>query len=779
MTLLRSLVFIGWLALMPASLAGDPDGATPAYRFTMRACEMLPAEQAYDYHKFLKTGPIHVPQRVHGTTPRADELAISETGWTIAIEGGGAPLIRHAAEDLRAYLKKSMDVTVSVDEMDSLKGGRGRSRVIIAGTKEQLPEFGKGLRASKDYRILVDGERIIVCGFDDAGVMFGLYNLEDRMSLRGGPFVRQDLDTVRHSLYQTRMVLNWMGWMEWPDTYLSRIAHDGFDGIFASVYANPNGVEGPPHYNLIRDQRPAQLKDVVQRAKKQGIKVYAPILYAYTGTPQNEEKLREHVRDIVTQFPDIHGYILLTEGFFYEEFFGAGGHGQRDLRDWARHWTKAVAIVAEECHKIDPTIEILPWEYNVDFRPEKAELKRYVLSLLPEETIPLVTWENGKSFQLGPFEGYLRDYSINEIGPAEVTAAQVAEADERGMTIYSKVDTFASWQFGTTPYLPIPYQWKRRYEALREYDIDGTLETWSNGYKPNFVVDIRCWYCWSDAPPFEELLRDIARREFGAGSEDLVLDAWRHFSKGIQSVPDTGPTMGTNNALANPLFFQKPHPRMMNLEHSWWDRRQWGHRITGSKVTPYWPFTHARMVFMPDFSNRRNAAEGYARSASGVAGLADGGELSGTAVLPVFNKHLLAAADEFETGLKSYRKAALAAPKAKRKGALKEVLLVEQMQRMMRGLHAILEFENLRFNLSKTKDSEKQAAMLDRMVAILKAERLRTRASLETARRDSRLGYEFEQDYVYRPYVLEEKLEVLEATLEDYIPAYREEHGIP
>src|SRR5690606_40783255 len=56
----------------------------------------------------------------------------------------------------------------------------------------------------------------------------------------------------------------------------------------------------------------------------------------------------------------------------------------------------------------------------------------------------LVTWENGKSFELGPFKGYLRDYSINEVGPAEVTFAQVDEAKKRGQTIYSKVDTFAS-----------------------------------------------------------------------------------------------------------------------------------------------------------------------------------------------------------------------------------------------------------------------------------------------------------------------------------------------
>ena len=62
------------------------------------------------------------------------------------------------------------------------------------------------------------------------------------------------------------------------------------------------------------------------------------------------------------------------------------------------------------------------------------------------------------------------------------------------MKVYSKVDTFASWQFGTIPYLPFPYQWHARYEALEKYGVSGTLESWSSGYKPNFIAELRAWY---------------------------------------------------------------------------------------------------------------------------------------------------------------------------------------------------------------------------------------------------------------------------------------------
>ena len=75
------------------------------------------------------------------------------------------------------------------------------------------------------------------------------------------------------------------------------------------------------------------------------------------------------------------------------------------------------------------------------------------------------------------FALYLRDYSLNQIGPAEVTEAQIEEARKRRMKVYSKVDTFASWQFGTIPYLPFPYQWYARYQALEKHGVSGALES--------------------------------------------------------------------------------------------------------------------------------------------------------------------------------------------------------------------------------------------------------------------------------------------------------------
>ncbi len=736
----------------------------------------LPPEELYAYHKRLSEGPVHVAGRRDPAARLLDgEFALSEQGWTLVWDSGSSEVLKTAAHDFQDYLATSMGVNVRIEVRSPLGGVQGRERVIVVGTREQMPGYGAALKGPKDYEISATPERVTVCGYDERGAMYGLYNLEARMNLREAPFLPKDLNIVRHSLYNVRMVHSWMGWMEWPDSLLSHLAHNGFDGIFASVYANPNGDRTTAETSTefyarllfnVRRQDPARMRDLVKRAARHGIKVYAPIIYQYMGTPESEEGLRKLVRDIVKELPDIKGYILLTEGFWYKKWGGGHGASKEYLEEWARNWSKAVGIVSEECHRLNPAIEILPWEYNIDFRPQSVDMKRYFIRQLPSDTIPMLTWENGKSFEIDGMQGYLRDYSLSQIGPAEVTIAQMAEARERGMSVYSKVDTFTSWQYGTSPYLPFPYQWHTRYKALEKHGVNGTLESWSSGYSPNFIAELRAWTCWSGEPPLEELLAAFATRIFGADGRDMVLKAWELFSQAIRLVPDTGPNMGTNNAVGNPLFFREPPERTVTFKYSWTDHSKWMGYF-GGNLNPHWPFTVSRMVFYPDFSNKTNKAEQYARSATGVA---VGKEIE---VLPVFLKYLRQAAVKMEEGLKLYRAAALSSPKAKRRQAFREVVVAEQLQRMMQSDCAILEFEDLRFRHASEKDRVKAGAILDRMEQILRGEIARTELSLLAATRDSRLGFQYEQDYVYTPYSLREKLEILRETLKDDLPAAR------
>ncbi|MCP5110628.1 MAG: hypothetical protein GY953_07315, partial [bacterium] len=486
-------------------------GAVSSDAFARKALPAVPVEEPYDFNRALTEGREPQWTRDPDARPGPDEMALPSAGWTLLLHEDASPVLRLAARQFRDYLGTTLETEIAIDSRQSLADWSGLRDTIVAGTGYELAGCATSLKAPKDYRLTITPSRIVVCGFDAAGAAYGLYNLEARMKLREAPILPAKLDTVRHSLYQARFTLSGLGWMEWPDPYLALLPRYGFDSIFASVYVNPNGVSGvppggvgrfPPYWDKWKEgqQTPDRMHDLIDRAARFGLDVYGQIIFLYTGEPGfDEAALRKLVRDLVTEFPEIRGYILLTEGFAYETWFGAGGKTGVDLLDWAGNWVRLVNIVTEECHRVDPDIEILVWEYNVPFRPDFVNLKAQITGLLPSSTIPLLTFENGKSFELDGHRSHLRDYSISQAGPAEVTEAQIAVAKKRGMrAVYSKADTWASWQFGTSPYIPAPYQWHARYEALEEHGIDGTLESWSYGFKPNFIAELRTWYSWSN-----------------------------------------------------------------------------------------------------------------------------------------------------------------------------------------------------------------------------------------------------------------------------------------
>ena len=769
----RLLLSVG-LALSASASHG---AEATAREFSREVERVLPAERPYDFHRHLESAPVHVARRAEDARPSANEMALPDSGWKLVWNPAAGAILGNAVLDFQDYLRVSMGVRIEVEERGSLDGWQDLSRCIVVGTRDQMPGCGGKLTGPKDYRLSAAPERVTVCGFDARGAMFGLYNLEARMNLREAPFLRSGLDTVRHSLYDVRMAQSWMGWMEFPDALLSHMAHDGFDAIFASALANPNGDRTTAETSTdffarilhrIRRQDPARMHDLVRRAARHGIKVYAPIIYQYTGTPESEEGLRRLVREIVREFPDIRGYVLLTEGFWYGKW-GGQNDTKEYLMDWARNWSRAVSVVAEECHRIDPSIEILPWEYNINSRPEYADVKRYFVRQLPEDTIPLLTWENGKRLDLDGFSGWVRDYSISAVGPAEVTAAQIDEAHRRKMRVYTNGDAFVCGaQLQTVPYQPFPYQWHARYRAMERHGVNGTMESWSQGYSPSIMTELRAWYCWSEAPEIDDLLGAIAAREFGAENRDAVLKAWNLFSQAIRLVPDTGPYMGTCNAVGNPLFLVEPPLRAVSYTHSWHDAgAAMAEMDKADGINPYWPFTVARMVFVPDFSNRSNRAENYVRFVSGVEMAED------KPFLPVFLKHLRFAAEKMEAGMRLYRAAALSSPADRRRRAVREVVVAEQLLRMLESDHAILEFEDLRLKLAGARGRQEAEPLLARMESILRDEIDRTERSLLAATRDSRLGFQQETDYVYTPYSLQEKLKSLRETLERHLPRCR------
>ena len=182
-------------------------GNVTAEAFAREMARVLPQEEPYAYHKRLSESPVHVAaRRDPEAQPRDNEFALPEKGWTLVWDSRSSEVLKTAVNDFRDYLGTSMGVRVQLEDRNSLEGWQSRGRSIVVGTRGQLPGCGAALKGPKDYEITATPERVTICGYDERGAMYGLYNLEARMNLREAPFLPRALKTVRHSLYGVRMV---------------------------------------------------------------------------------------------------------------------------------------------------------------------------------------------------------------------------------------------------------------------------------------------------------------------------------------------------------------------------------------------------------------------------------------------------------------------------------------------------------------------------------------------------------------------------------------------
>lgn len=203
-------------------------------------------------------------------------------------------------------------------------------------------------------------------------------------------------------------------------------------------------------------------------------------------------------------------------------------------------------------------------------------MKRYFIQQLPDGVTPLMAWENGESSELDDMKGYLCGYSLNQIGPAEVTEAQIKSdrgADQGGAP--ARLEGLLQGRYVCK--LPVCHQSLHsrvlfsgmrvtRAGGPRRQRHSGELEQW---LQAELHAGVRAWYYWTDASELDEVLGAVASRDFAQDSRNKITNALKYFSKAIRLLPDTGPNMGTNKAIGNPLFVQEPPSRTTTFTHSW------------------------------------------------------------------------------------------------------------------------------------------------------------------------------------------------------------------
>lgn len=486
-------------------------------------------EAKYEFRKKLLT--VHEPHRRNSLLkPQANQIELKDR-LKIYVDTDDI-VATTSAEDFTDYLKTSMDLSSSITEDEE----SAFIRLYLAEDKNIDLKECKGY---KGFLIDASTDKIDIYANDVRGIAQALYYLEDVMNMECAPFIPRG-ETRKKPMFAPRMTHSGYGLDDFPDAYLSRIAHEGFDAILLFVKGFNLSLAGPCDFN-----------DLVERCKKYGLDVY---MYSGLSSQKHPDDIdaenyyESTYGEIFKRCPDIKGIILVGESIFFPS---KDPNLIRDKRTYKYFkplnltssgypccdYPKLISMIKKVVNKYNSDTDIVFWTYNWGYHDKEARIK--LINSLPEGITLQATFEMFEPVKTGSITA---DYTISFEGPGEYFKSEAEAAFKKGIKLYSMTNTGGlTWDFGVIPYEPVPYQWIKRYKAMRkahaDWGLSGIMESHHYGWYPSFVSKLAKWSFWEDTTDFSGILEKIISSEFGKENCDSILKALDHLSKAITYYP--------------------------------------------------------------------------------------------------------------------------------------------------------------------------------------------------------------------------------------------------
>jgi hypothetical protein len=578
-------------AMMFRALREDPHGAalaadgTPIVEGASMMTRLLTVQPGKDHRELLpkEEDPYaFVESLAAGCDPRKAGLPWpdlhAEPGeirldgdWQLQVAAPHSPQVDTAVADLEGFLRRPLKRPVATVWEPSAKP---RARTI---TLTQGPDLPEGPRRSAGYRYVAGADGVQIHGYDARGVMRGVWYLEDLMMLRGGPILKPDARTrePRYSPRATCSAWGGMGELATPapvytDAHLALISHYGYDAIWLGWEPGPERDELlptaiPPGRTPKRTSyQPylAKLRDLTERADRYGLEVVIQYVVEHPANDTRERVIRERAKQFVRDVPKIHTIVLLDEGMGSSAI-----RGSFDKRMEA--WVATCNLLAKAFYEARPDVNVVAWRYTF-------------ASLTPD----LVKWDqqmarfcrmDHRVAYMGNFDAnwmrrrdgllqYAYDYCLSLKAPSEDfrhAAEYLLKESQRDnlppRPLYAHIESRFSQESNTQPEIPCMQRWIQRYQAVNDFQtlpIKGMIANWYHqGFYPTVVTELFGWWSYTNGPPAEELLDELARRDFGPAGASAAVDAWAKFSEAIWHYPFWYGLSSTMNAgLAQPFW---------------------------------------------------------------------------------------------------------------------------------------------------------------------------------------------------------------------------------
>ena len=709
----------------------------------------MPQEKNYDFLKRMRQ--VHKPnRRDRQVKPDANEIEI-DNSWKLVIPAGSGKLVRRAASDFQDYLFTSMKVSVPILEIE----GPGRHDKSILLIPKSFCTCNNPKPEKKGAFILdaVPGQGIVLCGFDERAVFFGSIHLEDIMNFRAAPFIPAG-KKLREPLTRMRSVHSGCGIDDFPDWQLNAIVHAGFTAIDLFVKAPDTTTRGYCNIN-----------DVIDRAASYGLDtvIYSYLKsYKHPDDPDAAEFFDGVYGNIFRRHPGAAAIHLVgeslsfpskdphTTGKPYKESVQDGIPDTRPSPGWytCYDYPAYVKCVADAVHKVKPEAEVILNTYNWGYMPQ--ENRRKFLDTVPRDITIHATYDIFKLNKRGGLSCPIMDYSISAAEPGSYFTSEAETAAELGFEHVRVTSNTAgaSWDFGTVPYVPVPFRWAHRMMVLKDYlfkcHVDSFYETHHYGWWPNPCNDLEKEIFFSDGEPdVEKILLKSAARDYGRKAAPEIVAVWKIWSNSMDHY------IGTNEDQYGPWRVGPAYPFIFQPNIS---------RVMARKEIPFPAAPHAhfggaivRTLYMP-YENE-NQSPGPLR-------------------YPVEIKELETMLNMWNEGLDKLTATRPLADPDKQDDFDRLLALGKFIRNSIRTTLNMKNWWILNTKLQVPSDRPAMLDLLDQIEALAQQEIANVKDTFDVVRTDSRIGWEPSMEYVCDEWHLNWKLRQMESMLRE-TAAYR------
>lgn len=667
------------------------------------------------------------------------EIRISEK-WQILIPQNASEYLFRVAQDLQDYFAVSLGLALLLKRSAHLSGSAEHPAIVIA-TQAELPEPGEPLTTPRSFCLSATRNCVQLRGADERGAAQACYHLEDLLNLRQAPFLSPQKIT-RAPLFSPRMVHSGWGIDQFPDQHLNAIAHAGMDAILVFVKDVNITTTGFLDFNY-----------TINRAAAFGLDVY---FYSYIKSrrhPEDADAVQFYENTygrLIQACPGVKGVVFVGESC---EFPSRDERSKGRLRldpvppgqendprpfpGWwpCRDYPQWLALVKGIMRKYNPDLDVVFWTYNWGWAPTEDRLA--LIRNLPRDISLEVTFEMFENIEKGGIPTRCVDYTASFAGPGQYFRTEAQTAKERGIPLYAMANTGGlTWDIGVIPYQPIPMQWKKRWDALqaarRDWGLSGLMESHHYGWWPSFISVLSKEQYWSNARPFSKHLQQVAECLFGRRGAALAIAGWRLWS---DAATDYVPT---NEDQYGPFRIGPTYPLLfLNEDHK----------------VPDVPYAHfgARIIHTPYFSHNPAIVPGEIALLQSMAEKM----CAGSALLQRALRHAPAVSREEAESIVRLGKFIICCIQTtiqvKRWYLCNQILLDPQAGR------------------------QEKHTTLAQMRTILEEEKANVEAALPLVTEDSRLGWEPSMEYMTDPEHLQWKLQLLQETRDNGIPAFEKQ----